>query len=120
MALAALLVTACSTAPPDAEPPPAAQNSLDNTNEEQGDPDLQPTTDYSELEIITLLPKDAIPAIDDPNYLTVTEAEREYAPDEFIIGIVFNGEARAYSISHLSRHEIVNDTVGGVPLAVTW
>ena len=70
--------------------------------------------DYSDLEIITLLPPDAIPAIDDPKFLSANEADEEYAPEELILGVEYNGDARAYSISHLSRHEIVNDTVGGV------
>ncbi len=76
--------------------------------------------DYSEFEIITLLPEDAIPAIDNPNFLTASEADSEYAPDELILGVEFNGEARAYSVNLLSRHEIVNDTVGGRQIAVTW
>jgi hypothetical protein len=76
--------------------------------------------DYSYLEIITLLPPDAIPAIDDPKFLSAKEADEEYAPDELILGVEYNGDARAYSISHLSRHEIVNDTVGGVKISVTW
>ena len=76
--------------------------------------------DYSDLEIITLLPQDAIPAIDDPKFLSAKEADEEYSPDELILGVEYNGDARAYSISHLSRHEIVNDTVGGVKISVTW
>lgn len=76
--------------------------------------------DYSDLEIITLLPQDAIPAIDNPEYYSAEEASQEYFPDELVLGIEFNGEARAYSVGLLSRHEIVNDTVGGIKLAVTW
>jgi hypothetical protein len=75
---------------------------------------------YEQYEIVTLLPKDAIPAIDDPVFLTAAEADQEYAPDELVIGVSFNGEARAYSINLLSSHEIVNDEVGGVKLSVTW
>lgn len=73
-----------------------------------------------ELKIVTLLPKDAIPAIDEPQFLEASEADEQYAPDELVLGVEFNGEARAYSIPHLSSHEIVNDTVGGVKFAVTW
>ena len=76
--------------------------------------------DYSDLEIITLLPQDAIPAIDDPEYYSAEEANEEYAPDELVLGVEFNGEARAYSVGLLSRHEIVNDTVGGIKLSITW
>ena len=76
--------------------------------------------DYSELEIVTLLPKDGIRSIDDAEYYLVKEANREYSPEELVIGVEFNGDARAYSVSLLSRHEIVNDTVGGIKIAVTW
>ena len=77
-------------------------------------------TDDSQYRIVTLLPRDAIPAIDDPQFLTADQADREYEPDEEVIGVVFDGQARAYSIPLLSRHEIVNDTVSGHPIAVTW
>jgi hypothetical protein len=80
----------------------------------------QPTTNERQLEIVTLLPFDAIPAIDQPEFLNAEQAGDEYAPDELVIGVEFNGDARAYSIPHLASHEIVNDTVGGVKIAVTW
>ncbi len=73
-----------------------------------------------ELKIVTLLPRDAIPAIDNPIFLTANEADNEYAPDEQVLGVVFEGEARAYSVALLSSHEIVNDVVGGRKIAVTW
>jgi len=73
-----------------------------------------------EYQIITLLPRDAIPAIDDPSFLSAADADSEYAPEELVLGVAFNGDARAYSTSFLSSHEIVNDTVGGQKIAVTW
>lgn len=79
-----------------------------------------PPGDNDEYRIVTLLPRDAIQAIDDPQFLTAEEADQEYAPDEQVLGVVFDGEARAYSVSLLSRHEIVNDTVAGRLIAVTW
>lgn len=39
---------------------------------------------------------------------------------ETVLGVSINGDHRAYPLNMLSRHEIVNDTVGGVPVAVTW
>lgn len=77
----------------------------------------RPTQEY---QIITLLPRDAIPAIDNPVFLTAEEADAEYAPDELVLGVNIDGDARAYSTGLLSRHEIVNDTVGGRKIAVTW
>ena len=72
------------------------------------------------LRIVTLLPKDAIPSIDNPRFYDATTADSEYAPDELVLGVSFDGEARAYSTALLSGHEIVNDVVAGKPIAVTW
>ena len=36
------------------------------------------------------------------------------------MGVSINGEHRAYGTAFLSSREIVNDTVGGRPIAVTW
>lgn len=75
---------------------------------------------YDNYKIVTVLPRDAIQAIDNPRFLTVDEANETYDDGELILGVEFNGDARAYSIPLLSSHEIVNDTVGGVKIAVTW
>ena len=42
------------------------------------------------------------------------------SPHEPVIGIMVDGDARAYSTWHLDAHEIVNDTISSTPLAVTW
>ena len=73
-----------------------------------------------EVELVTLLGFDAIPAILDPRNLPASDAELWMERDEQVLGLSINGEHRAYSIKMLSRHEIVNDVVGGVPVAVTW
>lgn len=72
-----------------------------------------------DLEIVTILGKDGIPAILDPQFLLPADASQMKA-NERVIGLSINGEHRAYPLNLLSRHEIVNDTVGGVPVAVTW
>lgn len=91
--------------------PPSEQNHAPNEISDR---------DYSDLDIVTLLPPDAIPALTFPDYYSVEDADEEYLPEELVIGVDLNGDARAYSVGLLSRHEIVNDTVGGVPLSVTW
>ena len=73
-----------------------------------------------DLEIVTLLGFDAIPAILDPEFVSVEEADEWMGPDELVLGLSINGDSRAYSVPMLSSHEIVNDTVGGRKLAVTW
>ena len=65
-------------------------------------------------------PRLTFPAILDPEFVTAQEASLEYDPEEEVLGVSINGEHRAYPIKLLSRHEIVNDVVGGVPIAVTW
>lgn len=68
----------------------------------------------------TVIGQDDIPAIDNPIFLTTESANREYRDNELVIGVEIDGDARAYSVPYLSRHEIVNDTVGGRPISVTW
>lgn len=79
-----------------------------------------PASKYDEYELVTLLPPDAIRSIDNPKFMSAEEADGIYAADELIIGVEFDGDARAYSVPLLSSHEIVNDTVGGEKIAVTW
>lgn len=62
---------------------------------------------------------DAIPSIDRPCHERPEEAIA--LPDSsLVIGIARAGEARAYPVDLLSLHEVVNDVVGGLPIAVTW
>ncbi len=79
-----------------------------------------PTDSARTLEIITVLPQDAIPAILSPTFLSRFEADEQMSDDELVIGVSINGDHRAYSVPFLSSREIVNDVVGGKPVAVTW
>ncbi len=74
------------------------------------------------VEAFTFTARDGIRSIDSPSFLTAQEAEErgEMVPTESVIGISLNGESKAYPVNILSRHEIANDTVGGVPIAVTF
>ncbi len=72
------------------------------------------------LEIITILGKDGIPVILDPQFVSGAEAAEQMLDSERVLGVSINGDHRAYPLNQLSRHEIVNDEVGGVPVAVTW
>lgn len=84
-----------------------------------------PDTDFSKrsIDLDEIMsggpPKDGIPSIDDPKFVTVAEVDN-LAPTEPVIGLTINGDARAYPLRVLTWHEIVNDTVGGVPVAVTY
>ena len=87
-------------------------------------PASEPTSSVAavprDLDIVTLLEFDAIKAIDNPEFLSPEEVGDTYRPNEKVIGVSIDGDNRAYSVPMLSRHEIVNDTVGGVKIAVTW
>lgn len=64
-------------------------------------------------------PKDGIPAILNPHIIAAEEASF-MDPDDEVIGVVINGQARAYPINILNWHEVVNDTVNGASIAVTF
>lgn len=119
------------TASPESAPTPAqTATPLDESVEESSrdpwgdDLDTFAVTSFTDngrkYEIMKILPKDAIRAIFDPNFLTHDEAESQYRDTDLVIGVSINGEHRAYNVAYLSGHEIVNDVVGGKPIAVTW
>lgn len=63
-------------------------------------------------------PKDGIPSLDSPQFETA--ATTPFRAEDAVIGLVIHGEAKAYPLGVMNWHEIVNDTVGGVPVAVTY
>ena len=65
-------------------------------------------------------PKDGIPSIDDPDWWTAERGNDFLSPDDRIIGVFLNGEARAYPQRILVWHEIVNDTIGDDAVSVTY
>lgn len=65
-------------------------------------------------------PKDGIPPIDAPRFISVDEADEWLNDVEPIIQMVIEDDARAYPLQILTWHEIVNDTVGGLPVVVTF
>lgn len=64
-------------------------------------------------------PPDGIPSIDHPRFTPAAEVGF-LNPDDIVIGMEVDGDARAYPFRILIWHEIVNDTVGGRPVAVTY
>jgi hypothetical protein len=63
-------------------------------------------------------PKDGIPSIDNPEFDRAKTTP--FNQDELVIGVIVNGEAKAYPIGIMNWHEIVNDTVGGTNLTVSY
>ena len=77
-----------------------------------------PTVDTSEL-FRGQVP-DGIPAIDDPQFVSVADADDYLAEQEAVVVLDIEGDARAYPVQILIWHEIVNDVVGGVPVSITY
>ncbi|HLC01456.1 MAG TPA: DUF3179 domain-containing protein [Anaerolineales bacterium] len=100
------------TSPADDVPPSGAASSF--------------TTDFSKHTVAYTEifsggpPKDGIPAIDHPRFVSVSNASEWLKPAEPVILVRVGEEARAYPIQILTWHEIVNDTLGGIPLTVTF
>ena len=64
-------------------------------------------------------PKDGIPSIDDPKFVEV-QGSAFVSDSDVVIGLEINGDTRAYPLFILVWHEIVNDRVGDIPVAVTY
>lgn len=63
--------------------------------------------------------RDCIPSIDSPDYLSVEDAAY-LDDDDLVVTLSYKGAFRAYPTRILDHHEIVNDTIGGEPIAITW
>ena len=98
--LSAAILAACQQSP-------AQQSTLPRVEKINGD------------RVHTVLRPDAIRSIDQPQFVHASEASF-MRDDEPVVGVVSGGVAKAYSTWHLDHHEIVNDTLGNKPVAVTW
>jgi len=63
--------------------------------------------------------KDCFPSVDQPKFLTVEEGSRVWLDDDEVIGLVYDGVAKAYPLKMVDYHHIVNDMFGDEPIAVT-
>lgn len=95
------------------EPPPAGAEAEFDTDFSRH------TVPYNEI-LSGGPPKDGIPSIDDPQFVSVEEADEWLEPLEPVLRVEVDDVAKAYPIQILTWHEIVNDTVNGLPLAVTF
>ena len=63
-------------------------------------------------------PRDGIPFLDHP--AVIRAADAPWKDDDLVLGVEWNGEARAYPIAILEWHELVNDTLGGRSILVSY
>ena len=65
-----------------------------------------------------LIARDVIVPVYEPRYVGPEEAN--LVDQELVMGVEVNGESKAFPIGLIRNREIVNDTIGGVPLLITW
>lgn len=68
------------------------------------------------------VPRDAFPVFDNPVMVSAAEAESTglVSARDAVIGVAHNGEAKAYPVTVMGVHELGNDTIGGVPVTISW
>lgn len=88
--------------------------------------DAWPRTDFSKREVpLNEIvsggpPKDGIPPIDTPRFEPADRLDEPFLASTPVMSVEIGADARAYPLSILVWHEVVNDTVGGVPISVTY
>lgn len=66
------------------------------------------------------LPAGLLQPLDSPPTVSASEAIEYISPNAIVMGVVMNGEARAYPLGMMLRYQLANDTVGGEPIAITF
>lgn len=65
-------------------------------------------------------PKDGIPTIDNPKFVTVEEADKWIKDNELVLAIIHKGVKRVYPLQIMVWHEIVNDAIAADPILITY
>ncbi len=63
--------------------------------------------------------KDGIPSLDSPKMIAASASDY-LAPDDLVFGVSINGDTRAYPLRIMGWHEMFNDVIGGVPVALAY
>jgi hypothetical protein len=106
--------------------PMQAQSSCENPLQDAEWSSSWELTDFCQFqagvfdEIDVIIPRDAIRPIDAPTFDSLLVADGWLAPQSPVIALEYMGEARAYPLAIMTKHEIVNDNIAGVPIAVTY
>jgi len=78
------------------------------------------STSYNGVEIVPDLRKDSIPALTNPELVSASSDISWLNDSDLVIGVMINGDVRAYPVKIMSWHEIVNETIGGKDVVVTY
>ena len=113
--------TPTETAPPTTRrtPTEAPEKTLSVPLADETLPLPMPAEELRESALSGGPPKDGIPSIDEPSFLEAGEADF-LDPGDPVFGVVRNGETKAYPQKVLVWHEIVNDSLGDLPVSVTY
>ena len=65
-----------------------------------------------------IIPRGELAAIVDPVFVPADVAKMP--DDAWVLAVEIDGDARAYDLNLLNHHEVVNDVVGGRPIAAVW
>ena len=65
-----------------------------------------------------IIPRGRIAAVNQPMYVPASAAE--IRPGSWVLGVIIDGQPRAYSLNLLNAHEVVNDTIGDTNYAAVW
>lgn len=71
-------------------------------------------------EFILLLPRESFPIIDYPSFVGIDTGMRMFFEHEPVISVEIDGQAKAYPLAMLTRHEMANDTLSGIPILPTY
>lgn len=127
-AVATFLLTACRPSPvpktpetpeapgPAAAPAPAEEHEYEIKTDPSG---VKYIVERSKL-VGGGPPKDGIPSIDEPKFVSLEEADQWIAEDELVLAIDYRGVKRVYPLQILVWHEIVNEVIAGDPLLITY
>ena len=77
-------------------------------------------SDLELREMKALLRPDGIPSIDTPRYESAREGDQWLEDDDIVLSLAFEGVVRAYPTRIMNWHEIVNDSLGDVPITITF
>lgn len=109
--------------PPHPDPTKQIQSTLPEGPSALENPDAaefpEPLVDPAQI-ISGGPPPDGIPPIDHPEFISISAADEWLDNAEPVVVIEMDDDARAYPVQILIWHEIINDTVGGVPVAITY
>ena len=78
------------------------------------------TDAFDSRELVDVLPPGRIPSISRPRFESVAKAGEWLTGNEPVVVVDVGADARAYPLAILVWHEVVDDSVGGVPVAVTY